>query len=55
MNKTFKNLNQQSLNDAVAYANKTHQIVVTTRRKHYEDVRMRLKTQFVKELMKSSI
>jgi hypothetical protein len=43
MNKILKNLKLQSLNDAVADANKAHHIVVTTRRKHYEDLRMRFK------------
>ena len=54
MNKILKNLKQQSLNDAVADANKAHQIVVTTRRKHYEDLRMSFKALFAKELMISS-
>ena len=54
MNKILKNLNLQSLNDALVDAHKAHQIVVTTRRKHYEDLRMRFNTIIVKELMKSS-
>jgi hypothetical protein len=54
MNKILKNLKWKSLNDAAADAKKAHQIVVTTRRKHCEDLSMILKSQLVKELMKSS-
>jgi hypothetical protein len=54
MNKILKNLKQESLNNAVADANKAHQIVVTTRRKHFEDLRMIFKTRLAEELMKSS-
>ena len=54
MNNILKNLKQQSLNDAVADAHKAHQIVETTRRKHYEDLRMRFKNLNVKELIKDS-
>ena len=54
MNKILKNLKLQSLNDAVADANKAHHIVVTTRRKHYEDLRMRFKALVAQELIKAS-
>ena len=54
MNEIFKNLKKQSVNDAVADANKAHQSVVTTRRKHYEDLLMIFKTLNAKDLMKYS-